>query len=228
MTLQELIQEFRALAKDTVHNPYLFKDLDVVRWLNEGQMEAAIRGRLLREDTWPAVCEVPLIVGTRAYKLHKLVYEIISIRISPGNGDRPRNITLHSREWMDANRYDWREWADTVRIPASTVIQDDTSIRLAGYSEAGDKLIIECYRLPKTMQLSQQGDSPEIHEMHHSKLVQWALHRAFSIPDADTFDAGKSGDAEKEFTKYFGPRPRSDARRRTRIDDPHHTTGYLQ
>ena len=226
MTLQELINEFRVLAKDTVHNPYLFKDPDVVRWLNEAQMEAVIRGRLLREDTWAAVCEIPLVPGTRSYKLHRLVYEIINIRLAPGNGDRSRRITLHSREWMDANRCDWRDWASTVHIPATTVIQDDTSIRLAGYAETGDKLLIECYRLPKPMAVV--ADEPEIHDMHHSKLVQWALHRAFSIPDADTFDAKKSEDGEDEFTTYFGPRPRSDARRRTRIDDPHHTTGYLQ
>lgn len=226
MKLTELIRAFRVLARDTVHNPYLFKDEDVISWLNEAQMEAALRKRLIREDTWPAVSRIQLVPGTRAYKLHPLVYEIISLRLAPGNGDRVRHITLHSREWMDSNRCGWRDWADTLHIPATTVIQDDTSIRLAGYAETGDTLIIECYRLPKTMELA-TDDSPEIHEMHHTKLVQWALHRAFSIPDADTFDAETSEKAEKEFTRYFGHRPSADARRSTRVDDPHHTTGYL-
>lgn len=225
MTRDDLIRAFRVLAGDTVSKPYLFKTEYVEDWLDEAQMEAAIRGRLLREDSWAAVAEVALEPGRRAYKLHPLVYELISIRLAPASGDRPRQMTLHSREWMDENRGDWRYWADTVNVPATTVIQDDTTIRIAGYIEDGDQLLLECYRMPRPM--SETQGKPEIHEMHHLKLVQWALHRAFSIPDADTSDANRSEKAEREFTRYFGPRPSSDARRRTRVDVPHRTTGYL-
>lgn len=225
MTLQELIDEFRVLARDTVMKPPLFKTEHITNWLNEAQMEACIRGRLLREDAMPAFCSIALSVGTHTYKLNPLVYEIISMWVQPGNGDEARPITLRSREWMDAYMPTWRTWDTTQRIPSGIAIQNDTSIRLAGYVEAGDMLMLECYRMPKTM--ASPSDKPEIHEMHHLKLVQWALHRGFSVPDNETLDPNRSKDAEKEFTKYFGPRPTSDARRKTRIDVPHHNVAPL-
>lgn len=221
MTLQELIDEFRALAKDRVI-PGLFKTENIINWLNEAQMEACIRGRLLRDDALPAI---HLTVGTHSYKLNPLVYEIIAIWIKPGNGDESRHITLKSREWLDNNEPSWRTWDTTQRIPARFATQSDTTIRIAGYVEAGDKLWMECYRLPKTMVST--SDKPEIHDMHHLKLVHWALHRGFSVPDNETFDPNRSKDAEQEFTKYFGPRPNADARRKTRTDVEHHTTPYL-
>lgn len=224
MNLKDLINQFRLLAKDRT-DPPLHAEPDVIDWLNEAQQEACIRGRLLREDAWPALRVIPLTVGTQTYKLHPLVYEIISLWIKPGNGMDHREIVLKSREWMEVNRRDWRTWDTTQRIPATYAIQDDTRIRLAGFVEAGDELLVECYRLPKPMKL--HSDEPEIHEANQRKLVQWALHRAFSVPDADRFDSGKSKEAEEEFTRCFGLRPNSDLRRRTRVDVPHHMIPYL-
>jgi hypothetical protein len=63
---------------------------------------------------------------------------------------------------------------------------------------------------------------PEIHQAHHEHLLQWALHKAFGIPDSDGFDPGRSALAERAFTAYFGPMPDSDLRRETRSDVPHH------
>lgn len=64
-------------------------------------------------------------------------------------------------------------------------------------------------------------DVPEIAAIHHEYLVQWALYRAFSVPDTETFDPNRAAIAEREFTQYFGLRPDSDLRRITREDTPH-------
>ena len=216
MTLEELIRRFRTLAVDKVQ-PYLFADEDVTDWLNDAQRQACIRGRLLREDANPAVCEIALTPGQRTYPLHKAVYEIINARIVPSNGDRARVVFLASREWMDANLPDWR----AEQGMAEFVIQDDTSIRVVGAVTAGDKLAIECYRTPLKL-LANDTDKPEIHEAHHEHLIQWALHKAFSVVDADTFDPQRSDRSEAAFTNYFGRMPDSDLRRLTRADVPHH------
>lgn len=224
MNLQDLINQFRLLAKDR-SDPPMHAEPDVIDWLNEAQQEACIRGRLIHEAAWPALREIQLIVDTQTYKLHPLVYEIISLWVRPGNGSDARVITLKSREWMNEYRHGWGTWHTTQRIPAGIAMQDDTSLTLAGYVEAGDVLLVECYRLPKPMAL--KSDKPEIHEANQRKLVQWALHRAFSVPDADRFDAGKSKDAEDEFTRCFGIRPNSNLRRRTREDVEQHNHSYL-
>lgn len=221
MTLEELIRRFRTLAVDKVQ-PYLFDDEDVIDWLNDAQRQACIRGRLLREDANPAVCEIALTPGQRTYPLHKSVYEIINARIVPGNGDRARTVFLASREWMDGNMPDWRD----EQGQAEFAIQDDTSIRVVGVITTGDKLVIECYRTPLKV-LANDVDKPEIHEAHHEHLIQWALHKAFSVVDADTFDPQRSDRSEAAFTNYFGRMPDSDLRRMTREDVPHHNAPIL-
>lgn len=220
MTLEELIRRFRVLAMDKAQ-PYLFADEDVIDWLNDAQRQACIRGRLLREDANPAVCEIALTPGQRTYPLHKSVYEIINARIVPVSG-RSRPVFLASREWLDENMPGWRD----DHGPAEFAIQDDTSIRVSGAITAGDKLAIECYRTPLKL-LANDTDKPEIHEAHHEHLIQWALHKAFSVVDAETFDAQRSERAENEFTRYFGTLPDSDLRRVTRIDVPHHNAAIL-
>lgn len=220
MTLEDLIRRFRTLAVDKVQ-PYLFADEDVIDWLNDAQRQACIRGRLLREDANPAVCEIALTPGQRTYPLHKSVYEIINARIVPVSG-RSRPVFLASREWMDENMPDWRD----EQGQAEFAIQDDTSIRVVGVITTGDKLVIECYSTPLKM-LANDTDKPEIHEAHHEYLIQWALHKAFSVVDADTFDPQRSDRSEAAFTNYFGRMPDSDLRRMTREDVPHHNVPVL-
>jgi len=123
---------------------------------------------------------------------------------------------------MDENMPDWRD----EQGQAEFAIQDDTSIRVVGVITTGDKLVIECYRTPLKM-LANDTDKPEIHEAHHEYLIQWALHKAFSVVDADTFDPQRSDRSEAAFTNYFGRMPDSDLRRMTREDVPHHNAPIL-
>lgn len=227
MNLEELIRSFRALSRDKYkgngQTDLLTLDEDLKEWLNEAQDEACVRARLIREESLAEVCRIPLTVGTHTYALHPSVYEIISIRLLPGNGMPSRELELRTREWLDAYDCGWRDWDTRGRIPAQFVIQDDTSIRITGYSELDDQLVLECYRLPLEP-MCRDNDEPEIHTAHHRKLVQWALYRAFGVPDSDLFDPDRSEKANREFTAHFGLPVDADLRRSTRIDVPHHTT----
>jgi hypothetical protein len=71
------------------------------------------------------------------------------------------------------------------------------------------------------------GDEPCILAVHHIHLVQWALYRAFSKPDAEIFDPNRAAQAEAEFSRYFGARPDSDLRSDTREDEPQHIVAWL-
>ena len=220
MRLDDLIRQFRVRANDVVE-PHLFADQDVIDWLNDAEEQACVRGRLISEDELEAVCSIPLTPGTHTYALNPLVYEIISLWIKPASG-RKRPVTLRSREWLNHHLPEWR---DCPR-PAEIAIQDDTTVRMVGAVEVGDTLELECYRLP-LRPMANDTDKPEIHQAHHQHLIDWALHRAFSVPDAEAFDPNRAALAEQAFTRYFGPLPDSDMRRITRHDVVHHNTVYL-
>ena len=221
MTLEDLVRRFRVLSGDR-EQPYFWDAADLADWFTDAERQACIRGRLLRDDSTQSVCQIALTPGTRTYRLHKSVYELISVRLLPASGERPRMMRLHSREWLDQHRPDWRAGD----CPADAVVQDDTRIHVVGSFEAGDKLLLECYRTP-LRPLQDFGDAPEIHEAHHEHLILWALHKAFSVVDAETLDAQRSAAAEASFTRYFGPMPDSDLRRITRHDEPHHNDMVL-
>lgn len=222
MTLADLIRRFRVLADDAVA-PYLWADSDVASWLSDGQDQAAIRSRLLMEDADPQVCRITLSAGKHTYKLHPSLYELVNLRVQTASEPyQSKPINLVSREWLDANVSEWRDRQGELCY----AIQGDTTIRLVGTPIEVGTLLIEGYRLPFE-QLVGNDDEPEIHAAHHEKLLQWALHRAFGIPDTEVFDPKRSLAAEDEFTKYFGPLPDADLRRITREDVQHVNVGYL-
>lgn len=221
MTLEELIRRFRVNVNDKAM-PYLFEDLDVTDWLNEAQEQACIRARLLRDDATVAVTQIPLTVGTHTYALHESVYELIAVRLIHASGDDPTPLPIQSREWLDKNIPDWRESEEE----AFCIVQDDTKIRVVGTFVADDRIDLECYRLPLEA-LANDADEPEIHRAHHIHLIDWAMHKGFSIPDMEVFDPDRANKAEARFTRHFGPLPDADMRRITRHDVEHANTSIL-
>ena len=211
MTLGEMIERLRAATHD-LQQPYFWQDAQWAAWLTDAERQACVRGRLLREDSRASVCRIALRPDAHTYALHPSAYEIIHAQIRPASG-AARRLYVASREWLDAERPGWR---DSDR-PAWALIQDERSVRVVGRIADADALELECYRLPLAA-LESPGDEPEIHEAHHEALLNWALHKAFAVVDAETFDEARSAKAEQEFTRYFGPLPESDLRRRTRHD----------
>lgn len=217
MTRDDLIKQFRTLAQDTAQ-PYLFSNEQVGAWLTEAESEAAIRGRLLHESANPAICEISMSAGEAVYPLHPALYEVTHLSTRLGGEVRREPLALVSTEHLDESLADWRDRIGRPRY----AIQTDTSLRLVPTPDQAGAVLLECYRLPLKELGAAGNNKPEIHLAHHAYLVQWALHKAFSIPDAETFDPNRSALAERAFTAYFGLRPDSDLRRMTRHDEPHH------
>lgn len=216
MVLEQLIAQFRVDADDLI-GPYLWSNEWVSGWLSEAQNEAAIRGRMIFEASNPLINEIPVLSGTASYLLHPSLYELELVRFRRTGEARSAKLQLVSREDLDAVRLDWRDESDAV---IEFAIQDDTRITLVPRPLQDGLLMLEGYRLPLKA-LENDTDKPEIHPMHHRHLVQWALHRAFSRPDAESIDPQRSVQAYAEFERYFGARPDADMRRITRHDVPH-------
>ena len=220
MNGEALIAGFRHASGDKAE-PFFWSDERVLELLSEAQIQACVRGRLLHEDTRPEVCRITLAAGQASYPLHPKLYEITHLQIRPTVGD-PRRLELKTVEWLNEEMPDWRN--DT--NPPRFAIQRDTSLRIVGRIETGDMAELEGYRLPMK-DLTDESSKPEINEAHHEHLIDWALHKAFSEPDAETIDPQRARAAEAEFTRYFGPMPDADLRRSTRQDVQHHTQAWL-
>lgn len=217
MTRDDLIKQFRTLAQDTVA-PYLFSNEQIGGWLIEAESEAAIRGRMLHESANADVCEISMTVGVTVYPLHPALYEVTHFSLRLDGETRREPIKLVSPEYLDESVPDWRDHTGRPRF----AIQTETSVRLVPTPDKAGTLLLEGYRLPLTGLGNTGTSKPEIHLAHHTYLIHWALHKAYSIPDAETFDPNRSVLAERVFTDYFGPRPDSDLRRTTRHDVQHH------
>lgn len=221
MNLERLISRFRVEAEDTLA-PYLWEDEWLIDWLNEAQAEAALRARLLLDDFTPAVCQIAVTAGEASYALHSKAYEIATIAFKVAGAARRSDLDLVSREKLDRICPEWRD------LPARSprfAIQTDSRLRLVPVPDQDGMLLLEAYRLP-LKQLANDQDKPEIHEAHHLHLVQWALFRAFSKPDADARDPQRAATAYEAFERYFGPLPDADLRRATRQDEAHANVGY--
>ena len=221
MNLAELIAQYRIDAHDTAV-PYFASDASVTSWLNEAQDEAVIRGRLIHESESVAVCQIALEAGKSVYPLHEALYEIDHAAFRAEGSTERTPVYLTSSENLDRILYGWR---DRGGIPKFAV-QDDGAIRLVPAPSQTGTLILEGYRLPLADMVDPE-DSPEINGAHHRHLVNWALYRAFSIPDGEMIDPNRAALAERSFIEYFGLRPDCDLRRITREDTPHHNEAFF-
>jgi len=226
MILTDLIRRFRTESSDKVE-PYFWSDDEVTDWLNDAEQEAALRGRLLYESANSDVCQILIEEGVAVYPLHPAIYEISNMYFTEGVDSRRYPISLSSPESLDRSWPEWRERTgfQNTLCGGLYAIQSDNGIRIAPVPDKAGTLFLEGYRGPLEPMVD-DDDTPEINAAHHRHLVHWALHKAFSIPDTESFDAERSAIAESEFTRYFGLRPDSDLRRSTREDETQTVKGF--
>jgi len=215
MTLEELIAQFRVDADDLADGA-LSSDTAITAWLNEAEAEAAIRARLIHDVSTPAVCSIPVVAGTIVYPLHASIIEITRAVFMPAGTTTEYDLYLTDRVEQDRLHPGWRNRTDTPR----EAIQTDTTLQLGCIPSTNGTITLEAYRLPLKNIEDAASESPEIGRIHHRHLVQWALHKCYSRPDADQHDPGRADKALAEFTKVFGIRPDADYRRSTQANRP--------
>lgn len=216
MTLADLIRRFRHDAFDA-EQPYLFSDEAVTGWLNDAVNEAARRARLIHTSGDISGVVIDIAAGVAVYPMPPAIYELQSIRFNddPLSTKTPDRLHQTSQEYLARL---WDDWQYRTGAPKYAV-QYDTSIRLCPMPTRAGKLYLEGYRTALAPMVF-DTDTPEINQAHHDRLIDWAIHKAFSRPDTETFDPSKADKAEQYFTDYFGFAPTVDLRRSTRTDVP--------
>lgn len=221
MTLEQLIARFRTDANDKAQ-PYFWTGEEVTAWLNDAVEEACIRGRLIHEYQDAEICRITAPVGVANHTIHAALYELTSIEFQV-DGETTRN-PLYLASTGEVERL-MRDWTNRPNGRPHYAVQSDTGLRLVPAPDVQGVVLLEGYRLPVKL-LESDSDEPEINAVHHRHLINWVLHRAFSIPDTEGFDPERASRAEGAFTQYFGIRPDADLRRTTREDVPHTVKGW--
>lgn len=91
----------------------------------------------------------------------------------------------------------------------------ETQLILSRVPTTADVLTLHCYRLPMKG-MENDSDTPEIREVYHRQMVDWAISLCYLIPDAELFNPNAADIYAMRFTQSFGERPSALVRRNQR------------
>lgn len=210
----DLFTVFRGQADDTAA-PQLWSDAELYRWLNEAEVEACRRARLIVDTQNTAgvdnVCRIQLVNGTAMYALDR---RVIYVRRALMAG---RTIPLCPMDYRDLD-VDQPGW------------QSRTG-QVVGYVRGLDSGKFRPYRIPTTASLvngstvdllvvreplrpmgqEDTDDEPEINSRYHLALLDWVFWRAYSKKDSEAYDPKLAAQHLAMFEAEFGTREKSAA-----------------
>lgn len=213
MNLDDLIAEARFRMDDEVGPTHFVTDSALIRYANEGEREAAVRARLLYDDTpRPGITTIEVLADQDEYAIDPLVFWIDSATFRRDAGGRTSELELRGMDWIQQRR--GGQWATAIR-PSVLADNGNGRLRLWPAPSLPGTLQLRVYRYPLE-RMVEQGDTPEIREEHHDGLVDWMLYRAYSRPDPDSENGPKAAEALGAFTARFGARESADVARKHR------------
>lgn len=213
-TFDDLITWTRERLDDRGTTRPRWSDEAIGRALNEAQREAAMRGRLLRDDSGVNTL-LSLVEGQGQYGLHRAIFEVISVRFVD-NGVPLYEGNLETINALDSH---WR--SRSAARPCNYFIDvlpnERLRLNLVGTPTLSDpmpQLRLDVYRMPFAEMES--GDEPELAPRHHEGLIEWACYRCFMVRDPDNYDPVKASDHLATFEDQFGKRPDANVHRKQR------------
>lgn len=209
MDAAELIRVFRQRADDATE-PYLWQDTDLLLWASEAEREACLRARLIWDET-SGFLTIPLVLGQAVYTIDPRIDHIQRVTLHLAAGGRPRDLCLTGIDHIEDAATDWHPREGRPEVAARA---GDT-LRLWPAPASSGEIRIACYRLPLAP-MAQDGDEPEIAQVHHESLIDWMLHRAYSTKDSDAEDLQRSAVALDRFRSNFGERNSANVMRKHR------------
>jgi hypothetical protein len=203
MTGAELIDAFRSDTGDTAQ-PYGWSDAELLRWLNEGQDEAARRARLFVESDNADVCRKAITAGNPMVTLDR---RVVFVRRASVVG---RSLPLKRMRVRDMDSWLPGWDVSTAQATPELFIPDYQSgaLRLHSIPAANGELVMTVVRLPMSP-ITNGGVAPvgpEIANHLHESLLHWVKFRAYLKEDADLKDEDLAKKALAMFEAEFGPK----------------------
>ena len=211
MTLRDLIDVFRSLSMDT-KSPYFVSDQLAISFANEAQIEACRRSDAII-DSSSSFCQVSILSGRPAVKLHPSIMELRRARMQSG-AYMLEPVTTTELDTLSV------QWESETGVP-SHYVTDYSSGHIFLYPSpaTADTLMLTVRRLPVSSMID-DADVPEVREETHMALVHWMLYRAFSIPDSDFYSPTRAGMELAEFEREFGRKSSSRNELWSRVSHP--------
>lgn len=209
MTLADLIARCRSESEDEAV-PYLWSDAEWTAWLNEAEIEACIRARLIEDEAIAAT----ITAGDPYVSLPGRAFSVSRATIDGG-------LQLDLIERRELDLFGSCRWDSETGTPDKAYRSGDR-LRLVPIPVADGSMTIAAFCTPEAA-MAAGGDAPSIADRLHSNLVEWALRCAYRKPDTDTQDQVAAARHEAEFGRVFGPRPDEVAVRRTRLSSRRRT-----
>jgi hypothetical protein len=195
----------------------LWSDSTLIRYIDDAQQQFARRALCLRDSTTAEVVEVTLVTGQSDYVLHDTVLYVLSVRHEADEQDLSRidHMTIGQPNRPPGGLYDpaqLRLLPDGKPIAFTTdaeISEDDggyrsaVNLRLYPAPTAewnGLKLKMRVVRLPlNRLTEAYLSAQPEIPEMHHIEMLDWAAYLALRIADHELGNPNRA----HEFRKMF-------------------------
>lgn len=208
MNLGEFRAEYRRLMFDEAA-PHLWSDSEVDSYFREAENEAAVRAKLIQDETSPDVCEIAVVAGTHTYALHPSICGIYRVKLD----GEPQPMARKSRDELDT---EYPGWEGQHGKPQIFLEPNDTrNIRLFPTPVNDGVVRLVVWRLPISP-MTADTDTPEIHQQYHYRLIDWARRCGYLKQDTETYDPAAAQRFESSFDASFGVRPDANVRRKRR------------
>jgi hypothetical protein len=220
---KELVFNLRNDILDDVAPPFLWDDLQLLRYLNYSEVQACRRAHLLI-DSWTAndsgtaatagtagqkpLCQLTLVAGQAVYNLSPKILQVKRCQLVGMSYPLLGPLTFQE---VDEQMSGWTGTSGTVGTASSTGFPSAflnepgntiTFTEAPGVSGTARLVVSRLPLLPFTL-----NNSPEIDESYHEGLMNWAASLAFAKPDPETFNGERTKYYESKFTAQFGPLP---------------------
>jgi len=229
MIAKDMIQFLREDILDDIQLPYLWSDIELLRYLNYAEVQACRRGHLLIDETTAndsgtaatagtlgqkPLCSLTLVAGQAVYNLSPKILMVKRCQLAGMSYPLTGPLTyVEADELMSG----WRGTSGTVGtsgsggFPSAFLNEPGNTITFLLAPSASGTAYLTVVRLP-LISFTIDG-SPEVPEAYHEGLINWAAHLAYMKADSETNNANRAAYYEQIFTDQFGPLPNAKSER---------------
>jgi hypothetical protein len=208
MNLGELVEELRENILHDRSNrvagasDQLWSDATLVRYIDEAQRRLAREGLVIRDASNPDVTTVNLVAGTDEYALHPAILAVISARQVGDVSDLARAGHAAFQTYHQPDPYFFDPSSLSSLAPGKPLaystdeylrMDEDgssgvVSLRVYPTPDAGHlgDIRLRVVRLPvERLSAKNLCAVPEVPEIHHLEMLDWAAYLALRIVDTD-------------------------------------------
>lgn len=211
-TARDLLKKLREDLQD-LFDPFLWSDSELLRYLNEGQIEFCRQGIPLF-DSSSAVTRIPVSNNEPRVPFDESILDLKNVFLIEMQGAVPfhRKLRIGTQDnflalWPTyAHDYGVQRYPETLMHQQGEVFDvfidyDSNHLYLAQVPNRSMDLQLSVERIPVDV-IDDCDITIEVHRMHHPAILSWASYMAFLRQDSETFDERAASRFYNQFVDY--------------------------